>query len=130
MFHQKIRNVYQEEHPDHWLERGNPWEFEAPEDKRVIKFNGRTEIYQDDDGRRHVRWVDTDDVLAVPFDVPVPGYRNDTVNTLRLWKAMATETFNLNEFNAGSYTEAVAAKNQAEQISMVLYPNDASESGK
>lgn len=130
MFHQTIRNGYQEEHPDHWLERGNPWEFEAPEDKRVIKFNGRTEIYQDDDGRRHVRWVDTDDVLAVPFDVPVPGYRNDTVNTLRLWKAMATETFNLNEFNAGSYTEAVAAKNQAEQISMVLYPNDASESGK
>lgn len=130
MFYQKIRNGYQEEHPDHWLEHGNPWEFEAPEDKRIIKFNGRTERYQDDEGRHRVRWVDTDDVLAVPFDVPVPGYRNDTVNTLRLWKAMATEEFNFNEFSAGSYTEAVAAKNQAEQISMVLYPNDASESGK
>lgn len=130
MFYQKIRNGYQEEHPEHWLENGNPWEFEAPEDKRIVKFNGRTEIYQDDDGRRYVRWTHTDDVLAFPYDVPVPGYRNDTVNTLRLWKAMATEEFNLNEFNAGSYTEAVAAKNQAEQISMVLYPNDASESGK
>lgn len=130
MFYQRIRNGYQEEHPDHWLEHGNPWEFEAPEDKRLVKFNGRTELYPDAGGRYHVRWVDTDDVLAVPFDVPVPGYRNNTVNTLRLWKAMATEEFNLNEFNAGSYTEAVAAKNQAEQISMVLYPNDVSESGK
>ncbi|MGQ9424518.1 glycogen/starch/alpha-glucan phosphorylase [Gilvimarinus sp. F26214L] len=130
MFHQRIRNGYQEEHPDHWLEKGNPWEFEAPEHTKVVKFNGRTEVYHDGDGRHHVRWVDTDDVLAVPFDVPIPGYRNDTINTLRLWKAMATEEFNLNDFNAGSYTESVAAKNQAEQISMVLYPNDASESGK
>jgi glycogen phosphorylase len=130
MFHQKIRNGYQEEHPDHWLEKGNPWELEAPENTRLIKFNGSTETYRDTNGRTHRRWIDTDDVLAVPFDTPVPGYRNQTVNTLRLWKAMATEEFNLHEFNAGSYTEAVAAKNEAEQISMVLYPNDASESGK
>ncbi|MCW8193909.1 glycogen/starch/alpha-glucan phosphorylase [Proteobacteria bacterium 005FR1] len=130
MFHQKIRNGHQEEHPDHWLEEGNPWEFEAPEMTRRVKFGGRTEMYPDGKGRNHMRWVDTDDVLAVPFDVPVPGYRNETVNTLRLWKAMATEEFNLHEFNAGSYTEAVAQKNEAEQISMVLYPNDASESGK
>lgn len=130
MFYQKIRNGHQEEHPDHWLEQGNPWEFEAVESTRRVKFNGNTEVYRDADGRTHVRWVDTDDVLAVPFDVPIPGYRNETVNTLRLWKAMATEEFNLHEFNAGSYTESVAAKNQAEQISMVLYPNDASESGK
>jgi starch phosphorylase len=130
MFHQRINNGFQEEHPDHWLEKGNPWEFEAPEMTRRVRFGGRTEVYGDSNGRNHVRWVDTDDVLAVPFDVPVPGYRNETVNTLRLWKAMATEEFNLHEFNAGSYTEAVAQKNQAEQISMVLYPNDASESGK
>ncbi|MBW9275805.1 MAG: glycogen/starch/alpha-glucan phosphorylase, partial [Candidatus Thiodiazotropha sp. (ex. Lucinisca nassula)] len=77
-----------------------------------------------------VRWVDTQDVLAVPYDLPVPGYRNGTVNTLRLWKAAATDEFNLEEFNAGSYTEAVEAKNDAEHITMVLYPNDASENGK
>ncbi|MEW8338910.1 MAG: glycogen/starch/alpha-glucan phosphorylase, partial [Candidatus Thiodiazotropha taylori] len=77
-----------------------------------------------------VRWVDTQDVLAVPYDLPVPGYRNGTVNTLRLWKAAATDEFNLDEFNAGSYTESVEAKNDAEHITMVLYPNDASENGK
>ena len=62
--------------------------------------------------------------------MPIPGYQNDTVNTLRLWKAAATDEFNLGEFNAGDYTEAVASKNQAEQITMVLYPNDANENGK
>ncbi|HEY5973268.1 MAG TPA: glycogen/starch/alpha-glucan phosphorylase, partial [Geobacteraceae bacterium] len=76
------------------------------------------------------RWVDSNDVLAVPYDIPVPGYRNDTVNTLRLWKAVATDAFDLGEFNAGSYTESVATKNEAENITMVLYPNDASENGK
>ncbi len=81
-------------------------------------------------GNKHARWVDTQDVLAVPYDMPIPGYRNGTVNTLRLWKAAATEEFDLDEFNAGSYTEAVAAKNAAEHITMVLYPNDASENGK
>ena len=68
--------------------------------------------------------------MAVPYDIPIPGYRNGTVNTLRLWKSAATDEFDLSEFNAGSYTEAVAAKNGAENITMVLYPNDASENGK
>ncbi len=81
-------------------------------------------------GKQRARWANTQDVLAVPYDVPMPGYRNDTVNTLRLWKSEATDEFNLDDFNAGSYTEAVAAKNLAEQITMVLYPNDASENGK
>jgi starch phosphorylase len=75
-------------------------------------------------------WVDTTDILAVPYDTPIPGYQNGTVNTLRLWKATATEEFNLEEFNAGDYAESVAAKNTAENISMVLYPNDANENGK
>ena len=130
MFHQKIRKGYQVELPDHWLEIGNPWEFESPENTRRVKFYGRSEPYRDMEGKLHYRWVDTQDVLAVPFDMPIPGYKNDTVNTLRLWKAMATEEFDLCEFNAGSYTEAVAEKNLAEQISMVLYPNDVSENGK
>ena len=130
MFHQKIDDGYQVESPDHWLLHGNPWEIESPENTQTIKFFGKTEFYQDHDGKRRARWVDTRDVLAVPYDVPIPGYRNETVNTLRLWKSEATDEFNLDEFNAGSYVDAVAAKTMAEQITMVLYPNDASENGK
>lgn len=127
MFHQRIENGQQIECPDHWLEFGNPWEFEAPQDTRRVKFYGRTNYSSD--GKKCV-WIDTHDVLAVPYDMPIPGYRNKAVNTLRLWKSSATNEFNLHEFNAGGYAEAVAAKNQAELISMVLYPNDVSENGK
>ena len=130
MFHQKIYNGRQVEYPDHWLRDGNPWEIESPENTVRVKFFGDTEYYADQAGRQHARWANTQDVLAVPYDVPIPGYRNETVNTLRLWKSEATDEFNLDEFNAGSYTEAVAAKNLAEQITMVLYPNDSSENGK
>jgi starch phosphorylase len=130
MFRQKIDNGQQLEEPDHWLRDGNPWEIERPEYTCRIQFGGRTEYHSDLKGRIHARWVDSSDVLAVPYDVPIPGYRNNTVNTLRLWKSAATDEFNLHEFNAGSYTEAVAAKNAAEHITMVLYPNDASENGK
>lgn len=130
MFHQRICNGYQHESPDHWLEHGNPWEFEAPQDTRRVQFFGRTHFFHDDQGNLQVEWVDTNDVLAVPYDMPIPGYANNTVNTLRLWKAMATEEFSLQEFNAGGYAEAVAAKTEAEQITMVLYPNDVSENGK
>jgi starch phosphorylase len=130
MFHQKIDNGYQVECPDHWLRDGNPWEIESPENTVRIRFFGRSDYYSDHAGIQRARWSETQDVLAVPYDVPVPGYRNETVNTLRLWKSEATDEFNLDDFNAGSYTEAVAAKNLAEQITMVLYPNDASENGK
>jgi len=130
MFRQKIEQGRQLEEPDHWLRNGNPWEIERPEYTVRIKFGGRSDFLSGTDGRMHVCWVDTQDVLAVPYDMPIPGYRNGTVNTLRLWKAAATEEFDLDEFNAGSYTEAVAAKNAAEHITMVLYPNDASENGK
>lgn len=130
MFHQHIENGRQVEDPDHWLRDGNPWELERPEDTRRIHFYGHAEHFIDDDGVSRARWAAAYDVLAVPYDMPIPGYRNDTVNTLRLWKASATDEFNLNEFNAGGYSEAVAEKNLAEQISMVLYPNDASENGK
>ena len=130
MFQQRIRDGYQIEVPDRWLRRGNPWEFEVRECTRRVRFGGRSEIHVDDYGNQHFRWVDTHDILAVPYDMPVPGYRNETVNTLRLWRAAATEEFDLEEFNAGSYTDAVAAKTQAEQITLVLYPNDQSEAGK
>ncbi len=130
MFRQMIDNGEQVEEPDHWLRDGNVWELERPEFTQRIQFGGRTETYRDQSGRMIVRWVDTHDVLAIPYDIPVPGYRNDTVNTLRLWKAAATDEFDLDEFNAGSYPESVAQKNAAEHITMVLYPNDASENGK
>ncbi|WP_017220123.1 glycogen/starch/alpha-glucan phosphorylase [Moritella dasanensis] len=130
MFNQSIENGHQVEHPDNWLRDGHPWEVAAPEHKRRVKFFGHVETYQDKEGRTHHQWVGTEDVLAVPYDVPVPGYQNGIVNTLRLWKSAATDEFDLGEFNAGSYTEAVARKNLAEQITMVLYPNDASENGK
>lgn len=130
MFSQNIVNGEQVEKPDHWLRNGNVWEIERPEYTQRIKFGGRTETYADEFGNKKVHWVDTHDILAIPFDTPIPGYQNGTVNTLRLWKATATEEFGLQEFNAGDYAESVAAKNTAENITMVLYPNDANENGK
>ena len=130
MFRQIIEDGRQLEEPDHWLRNGNPWELERPEYIQQIQFGGHTYHDIDHNGQQRVRWIETDDVLAVPYDVPVSGYNNNVVNTLRLWKATATDLFNLAEFNAGSYPEAVAQKNDAEHITMVLYPNDASESGK
>ncbi|MCF6217187.1 MAG: glycogen/starch/alpha-glucan phosphorylase [Gammaproteobacteria bacterium] len=130
MFRQQLENGHQLEEPDHWLRDGHPWELERPEFTQRIHFGGRTEHYTDYAGVTRVRWVDSLDVLAVPYDVPIPGFENDTVNSLRLWKSTATDEFNLSEFNAGDYIEAVASKNKAEHITMVLYPNDASENGK
>ncbi|SHI90163.1 starch phosphorylase [Malonomonas rubra DSM 5091] len=130
MFRQRIQDGFQIEEPDHWLGAENRWEIERPEYTQRIKFGGRSEFYADHDGTMRCRWVDSRDVLAFPYDVPIPGYRNGTVNTLRLWKARATADFDLGEFNAGDYPGSVAAKNEAEKITMVLYPNDASENGK
>ncbi len=130
MFRQRIEEGYQVEEPDHWLRDGNPWEVSRSEYGQLIHFGGRTEHFRDPQGIHRVRWVETNDVVAIPYDMPISGYATDSINTLRLWKATATEAFNLDEFNAGSYSDAVEAKNDAEHISMVLYPNDASENGK
>ncbi|MEM7218956.1 MAG: glycogen/starch/alpha-glucan phosphorylase [Pseudomonadota bacterium] len=130
MFFQSIENGFQIEEPDHWLLRGYPWEFPRHERRRRIHFEGRSEAYHDEQGALRYRWIDTHDVSAVPFDLPIPGYQNAVVNTLRLWKSEATDRFDLGEFNEGSYAESVAQKNAAENITMVLYPNDASENGK
>lgn len=130
MFAQDIINGEQVEKPDHWLLNGNVWEIERLEYKQRIKFGGHTETHIDENGALRVCWIDTRDVYAVPFDTPIPGYQNGTVNTLRLWKAAATDDFDLQGFNKGDYAESVAAKNSAENITMVLYPNDANENGK
>jgi len=130
MFRQRLENGWQIEEPDAWLREGYPWEIERIERARTIKFGGRILRFTDSMGNDHVDWTDTHDVLAIPYDLPVPGYKNDVVNTLRLWSAAATDEFDLEEFNAGDYTDAVAAKNEAENITMVLYPNAETDSGR
>jgi len=103
MFRQRLENGRQLEEPDSWLREGYPWEIERFERARTIKFGGRVARLKDSMGKVHVDWVETHDVLAIPYDLPIPGYKNDIVNTLRLWSAAATDEFDLEEFNAGSY---------------------------
>lgn len=130
IFEQDIENGYQVEKPDHWLRYGNPWKVVRPEFTYKVKFNGQVTTYFDETGRTRYQWVNTDDVLAIANDVPVPGYQNRTVNTLRLWQAKSTDEFNLNNFNQGNYLSAVENKNLSETISKVLYPNDSIPQGK
>ncbi len=130
MFTQEIVNGEQKEKPDHWLRMRNVWEIKRLEYAHRIKFEGQTRVYKDESGNLKFVWQDTHDVLAVPYDTPIPGFRNNTVNTLRLWKAVATEEFDLDEFNSGDYADAVGEKISAENITMVLYPNDSNKNGK
>jgi starch phosphorylase len=130
IFNQKIINGYQVEFPDEWLRLGNPWEFPRPEYTIKIRFGGHTYMAHDPNGKLRVQWVDTDDVLAMPYDVPVAGYRNDIVNTLRLWSARSSEEFDLSYFNDGDYERAVYNKMLTENISKVLYPNDNVSQGR
>uniref|UniRef100_A0A672ZFP2 Alpha-1,4 glucan phosphorylase n=1 Tax=Sphaeramia orbicularis TaxID=375764 RepID=A0A672ZFP2_9TELE len=125
IFNQKIVNGWQVEEADDWLRYGNPWEKARPEYMRPVHFYGRTEHHPDG-----VKWVDTQVVLALPYDTPVPGYRNNVVNTMRLWSAKAPCEFNLKDFNVGGYIQAVLDRNLAENISRVLYPNDNFFEGK
>uniref|UniRef100_A0A3Q2WMN4 Alpha-1,4 glucan phosphorylase n=1 Tax=Haplochromis burtoni TaxID=8153 RepID=A0A3Q2WMN4_HAPBU len=125
IFNQKIVNGWQVEEADDWLRYGNPWEKARPEYMRPVHFYGRTEHHPDG-----VKWVDTQVVLALPYDTPIPGYRNNIVNTMRLWSAKAPCEFNLKDFNVGGYIQAVLDRNLAENISRVLYPNDNFFEGK
>ena len=130
MFNQRIKNGEQVERPDNWLRFGNPWEFQRPERIYPIKFFGRVVHFPDGEGVTEHRWVDGETVMAMAYDVPIPGYNTDTVNNLRLWAAKATREFNLESFNAGDYLSAVQDKNISESLSKVLYPNDSSAVGK
>ncbi|MDA0746410.1 MAG: glycogen/starch/alpha-glucan phosphorylase [bacterium] len=130
IFFQRIRDGFQEETPDNWLRYGNPWEIGRPENLYPVKFYGRVHQYNDPEGRLHNDWVDTQDVMAMAYDVPVPGYRNNTVNTLRLWSAKSTREFDLDWFNHGDYAKAVEDKSRTETITRVLYPNDNFFEGK
>jgi len=130
IFRQKIVDGEQRESPDPWLRYGNPWEVPRPDVIFPVKFNGRTEYYTDGDGRGRWRWIDTDDVYAMAYDVAAPGFCNDTVNSLRLWAAKSSREFDLEKFNAGAYVEAVEDKTWSENISKVLYPSDAQYAGR
>ncbi len=130
IFRQEIENGQQVEQPDNWLSYGNPWEILRRDLFYKVKFFGSVHSYQDDTGKWHFDWIDTEDVLAVAYDVPVPGYDNNTVNNLRLWQAKATQEFNFKDFNSGNYLAAVENKNLSENISKVLYPNDTYTEGK
>ncbi len=130
IFEQAIRGGYQVEKPDEWLKFGNPWEISRPDQTVRIQFFGRTERFVDQDGRLRTQWVDTNDVLGVPYDTPIVGYACDTVNTLRLWSARSTSEFDLTVFNSGDYEHATYDKTLTESISKVLYPNDSVQVGR
>ena len=124
IFTQKIVNGFQVEYPDEWLSLGNPWEFGRPEYIVKVRFYGKTVKRKGKTGLSKVDWVDTENVLAVAYDVPVPGYHNDVVNNLRLWSARSTDEFDLDYFNDGDYVKACENKVLSENISRVLYPSD------
>ncbi len=130
MFQQCIRDGYQVEEAYDWLRLGNPWEIARPEHTFRVQFYGRVESYSDEHGDRRYRWVDTQDVLALPYDMPVPGYDNNTVNTLRLFSTRSTCEFDLDYFSHGDYLRACEDKLRAENITKVLYPRDDSTEGK
>ena len=130
IFSQRIKDGYQSEAPDNWLRYGNFWEFPRAELLYPVRFYGHVLTHCDASCRTKSAWVETDGILAMAYDYPVPGYRNGFVNTLRLWAAKSTRDFNLEYFNSGDYVKAVEDKNSSENISKVLYPNDASLAGK
>ena len=130
IFFQSIRDGYQVENPDNWLRLGNAWEFPRPEFTYVVNFYGHVDQYTDREGAKRRKWVDAEEIVAIGYDTPVPGYRNNTVNNLRLWSAKASREFDLNYFNHGDYIKAVSEKSFSENITKVLYPNDNMFEGK
>ncbi|MBM4399755.1 MAG: glycogen/starch/alpha-glucan phosphorylase, partial [Candidatus Cloacimonetes bacterium] len=130
IFKQLIEQGYQVEEPDHWLKKGCPWEIHRPDINFRVRFGGKVITEEQTDGRYIHRWVDTEDVMAVAWDIPIPGFKTNTVNNLRLWQAAATDEFDFDYFNSGDYVKAVERKNGSENISKVLYPNDNQHLGK
>ena len=130
MFNQRIERGQQVEHPDNWLRYGNPWEFQRPERLYPVKFYGKVIRLSESGGKVEYRWTDPEIVMAMAYDVPIPGYKTKTVNNLRLWAAKATREFDLDSFNAGDYIGSVEEKNSTENLSKVLYPNDTSAMGR
>ncbi len=130
MFKQRIENGEQVEYPESWLRYGSPWEFERPAITYSVRYRGHLTRFRDETGHEVVRWTDTDDVLAIAYDVPVSGYQSGIVTKLRLWAAKATHDFDLKYFNQGNYIDAVKEKSLSESLSKVLYPADTTLMGQ
>ena len=130
IFNQLIRDGWQVEVTDKWLKGGWPWELPQPGDACFVGFGGRTESYTDDKGNYRSRWIPAEHAIGVPHDVPVLGYRVNTCDRLRLWRADATESFDFYAFNIGDYYGAVEEKVGTETLSKVLYPNDGTDEGR
>lgn len=130
MFEQKIENGFQVEYPDDWTKYGTPWSIKRLDRSFEVKFGGQIEIHKDEVGKDYYKRVNTENVKAIAYDVPIIGYGNGVVNTLRLWEARSPEGFDLQLFNAQKYISASEKAIEAEDISRVLYPNDTERSGK
>ena len=130
MFKQKIENGYQKEIPDDWLVDGNPFELRRPEYAKIVKFGGYVDVEVDQNGKNHFIQKGYQAVRAIPCDLPVVGYGNNVVNTLRIWDAEAMNTFRLDAFDKGDYQQAVEEENLAKLLVEVLYPNDNHMAGK
>ena len=130
IFDQEIEDGWQVEKSDTWLRNGNPWEIPRYKIRFPVKYGGRTEQYQDDQGALRIRWIADMEIDGVAYDTPIMGYGVGNVNLLRLWKSEAPESFDFQAFNVGDYYGAVHAKIEAETISKVLYPNDEPDAGK
>jgi glycogen phosphorylase len=130
IFRQRIMDGAQVEVPDNWLRYRNPWEMDRQEHIHPVQYYGRVVERSLTDGRKVRSWVDTEDVMAMAYDTPIPGYGTNTVNTMRLWSAKSTREFELNFFNEGNYIRAVEKKMLSENISKVLYPADDIQEGK
>jgi len=130
IFFQHIKNGEQTETPDNWLRYGSVWEIPHPEHLFPVHFGGHVADTIDDNGHPNSQWLPGECVMAMAYDYLIPGYKNNYVNTLRLWSAKSSRDFNLSYFNEGDYVQAVAGKNNSEMISKVLYPKDDKVSGK
>jgi len=130
IFDQLIRDGSQVEITDKWLKTGWPWEIPQPDQSIFVGFGGRTETYLDGQDNHRVRWIPDEHAIGIPHDVPVLGYRVNTCDRLRLWRADAAESFDFHAFNIGDYYGAVEEKIGTETISKVLYPNDGTDEGR
>ena len=130
LFYQRIKDGYQVETPDNWLRYGNPWEIDRHGHLFPVYYYGRVNQYIDSKGILKNEWVDTEEIMAMACDTPVPGYKNDNVINMRLWTAKSSRDFDLTFFNSGNYIQAVETKAKSESISKVLYPADHIKEGR
>lgn len=130
MFYQRFHDGFQFEQPDNWLRYCNPWEFSRAEMLYKVHFGGHVVEYEDEMEHKGYHWQDTDEVMAMAYDTPVPGYATQTVNNMRLWAAKSSRDFDLQHFNEGNYLKAVEEKNYSENLSKVLYPDDRTQTGR